>query len=597
MTFQRADSCMPTPCNRPIQDGVEPDIGQRDSIGNRLSRHKLQLGLMLLLLLAIIAQLVGVFRRSFHWDEFLFLANVYRSISGESLRLLQTSYVYLFTWIPSIGGIETDQILVARGLYVIIWAASLGLLYRLGCRLLDDRLGALVGVVLFALFPFSLVHAASFRIDGLLLPCLIGLALLLLQPTTLRLLLAGLIGALALALSIKAVLWAPAFLAILVFSATDRRQITKLLTIGLAVAIAGLCGLFLVRAGITHAGIIGGPAAITFSELNSIAYRMFVEEGFFPNRQVFVESVRSGGPIWLMTAFGAFLAGRDLFSPEKRIAGARQLFAASPVVSVLFYANSWQYAYVILLPTSCLLAGRAVSFLIRSGLLVRRMIATACLLSALLPLFSIAWIYRHDGQLKQAQVLSIVHRVFPEPVAYIDKSGMVSSFAGLHFPLTGLRIKAYRATRKPALSRFIEEAQPPMMIVNTRVLDLWQGGAEAVPERFRLLLEDEAMVRRTYAPFWGPIYLAGREWRGLNAREQVQFDITIGGVYTLHSDSNIMIDGRLYLPGASVKLDAGSHHLETVEGAKSIRLLWGAGLKIPSEVATPEPVFFGYGPA
>ena len=105
------------------------------------------------------------------------------------------------------------------------------------------------------------------------------------------------------------------------------------------------------------------------------------------------------------------------------------------------------------------------------------------------------------------------------------------------------------------------------------------------------------MVRKTYAPFWGPIYLAGRQWRDLDAGERVEFDITIGGAYTLHSDSDVVIDGRLYRPGASVELNTGGHHLETVESAGSIRLLWGAGLEIPSEVATPEPVFFGYGPA
>jgi hypothetical protein len=55
----------------------------------------------------------------------------------------------------------------------------------------------------------------DFRIDGLVLPVLLSVALLLLNPTTGRVAAAGALSAVALALTIKAVLWAPAFVGVL----------------------------------------------------------------------------------------------------------------------------------------------------------------------------------------------------------------------------------------------------------------------------------------------------------------------------------------------------------------------------------------------
>jgi hypothetical protein len=73
-------------------------------------------------------------------------------------------HTHLFWWLPYVGQDEIGQTIIGRVINVGLWAGSLLLLHRLGRRLLDP-LGALVGVVLFAVFSFSIV-SADFRIDG-----------------------------------------------------------------------------------------------------------------------------------------------------------------------------------------------------------------------------------------------------------------------------------------------------------------------------------------------------------------------------------------------------------------------------------------------
>ena len=172
--------------------------------------------------LTFVAQVVGIFRRNVNWDEFLFLTNVYRYVRGESIQVLQTAYVHLFGWLPSVGATELDQIVVARSLYLLLWALSLVLLYRLGRRVLDP-FGALAAVVLFASFSYSVVHAVSFRIDGLLLPVLVGHVLLLADPTPKRVIAAGALFGVAVVLSIKAALWAPLSGVLLLWWIRERR--------------------------------------------------------------------------------------------------------------------------------------------------------------------------------------------------------------------------------------------------------------------------------------------------------------------------------------------------------------------------------------
>lgn len=559
-----------------------------------VQRSRIAMALWTLLLLSLAAQLLGVVHRNVNWDEFLFLSNVYRVSNGHAVGLLQTSYAQLFRWLTGIGGGEIAQITVARALYLAVWTGSLVLLYRLGRRLLDP-LGALAAVALFALFSYSLTHAASFRVDGLLLPVLLAVALLLIEPTTVRTAAAGALSGVALALTIKAVLWAPALAGVLAAGLWSARERVGPVLAGAAAAVLTFGAIMLGHHLLLSAG--GDPAPpVSAQRLSHTGWRMLLEDGLLPRWEVLVRAVVENPVTWALMAAGLILTLADLGRPERRRRSLLLLALALPVASISFYANAWPYAYLVLIPTACLLAGRAFSHYLAGGRphRLRSAASILCLAAAAGPMAAAAWSLRYDQQAQQRQVLAIVHGLFDEPVAYIDKGGMVPSFPRQPYFLSRWGLKNYHDRGEPLFSRYVRQAEPPLLIANTPSLQVWDEEMLArLDPRFRLIEEDEAALRQTYAPYWGPIYLAGRQWSGLGAGEEVAFDILIPGEYTLIAGRPARIDGRPVAPGATVSLAAGRHRLATTGPEPDLRLLWGSGTAIPAEAPSPMPLYTG----
>jgi len=556
------------------------------------AHRAIAMALLGLLFASFAVQVLGIFHRNINWDEFLFLSNVYRAARGEGVGLLQTAYVHLFGWLTRIGGDEIAQIIAARALYLALWAGSLALLYRLARQLIDP-LGALAGVVLFALFSFSLTHAVSFRIDGLVLPVLLAVALLLLKPTTTRLAAAGALSGVALALSIKAVLWAPAFTAVLAVGLWRRQSRVKPVLAGALAAVGTFGAIMLAHSWSQSAA--GDPApAISTETLQHTGFRMLLEDGLLPRTDVLLPALLQNPVTW-----GLMLAGLVLALTELRLAPARRralllLLLALPIASLAFYANAWPYAYVVLIPTACLLAGHALSRYLRGGDAIRTVSVALCLAVAALPMALSAWSLRHDQQAGQKQVLSIVHALFDEPVPYIDKGGMVSSFPRQPIFLSRWGLKNYRDAGQPLFARYIRDVRPPLLIVNTPVLDVWdEDVVQRIDPAFRLLPEDAEALRAAYAHYWGEIHLAGRQWRDLGAAAAVTFDIAIAGDYTLLSRGPATVDGRTYAPGATVPLGTGPHSLHTSTPEPDLRLLWGTDTQIPPEPPSEAPIYTG----
>lgn len=545
------------------------------------------LSLIILLALSFAGVVLGVFHRPIDGDEFHFLSNIYGVANAQPISLLQTPYVHLFGWLPKMGGDEIQQITVARFIFVGVWAGSLALLYLLGRRLIDP-LGALAGVVLFALFSYSLANAASFRIDGLLLPVLLSIALLLLKPSVARTAAAGALSGVAVALTIKAVLWAPAFIGVLVVTLWDRHHRLWAILAGALAAIATLASIMVV-----HSWLISTVAApmpgVSSKYMSTAGWFMFLEGDFFPKLQFFIRALVWNSATWILFFIGLTLALVDLRDPQSRRKALILVFVASPVLSIVFYANAFPYAYLVFMPGACLLAGRAFSRFMGAMNGLPGIAAVVCLVCAGVPLAMSAWEYRLDRQQNQKQVLSAVHDIFKEPVPHIDASGMVASFPRTVLPLSRFALASYRRAGTPVLSNYIRTARPPLLIVNTPVLDMWTPGMlEGLDPQWRLLPEDEEAIRVTYAHYWDQIYLAGRQWRDVAAGENRSFNIVIPGDYTLISSGPVIVDQQQHAPGATLTLAAGPHELQTTSTEADLRILWGRGLKLRPE-GSPEP--------
>ena len=525
--------------------------------------------------------------RPMNGDEAIFLSDIHRTANGWDQSLLQTVHTHLFWWwLPYVGLEEVGQTIIGRMINVVLWAGSLMLLYRLGRHLLDP-LGALVGVVLFAVFLFSVASAADFRIDGLVLPVLLSVALLLLKPTTGRVAAAGALSAVALALTIKAVLWAPAFVGVLAVGLWDRQQRLRPILAGTLTGAATYACIML-----AHRWAIATDAnpepGIPIDHLAGIGSYMFFD-GLFPQSLVLGASLLHNPVTWTLIVIGSGLAVADLREPETRRVSLKLLFLAFPLISVAFYTNAFPYAYLVLIPTACLLAGKAFSRFLGTGEGVKGVTALLALVGAAIPmaLFT-SWELREDHTKQQRRVLSVVHQLFQEPVPYFDLGGMVASFPRPRIAITRAVLSGYKRAGVPVVANYIRGSGPPLLIVNSPSLNMWTDGKlEKVDPDIRLLPQDEEMLRATYAHYWDRIYLAGRQWSDLGAGERREFEIVVPGEHTLLAQNAVTVDGRAYAPGATIALEAGPHELRTTASEPDLRILWGKDLKLPSEDGQP----------
>jgi hypothetical protein len=461
------------------------------------------------------------------------------------------------------------------------------LLFRLGRRWLDP-MGTAATVAIFAVFSYSLAHAASFRIDGLLLPFLLGHALLLSDPSRRRVVTAGAVFGIALALSIKAALWAPMTAGLLVWWIWTKRMTLPIAAASIAATIAtfGVCLLAHQLLNAPAAEFAQAPRPAT--GLSPVASYMFMDEGLLPRAGVLGGAVVANFVTTCLMISGALLAILELRSPQGRARALPLLLLATPALAIIFYANAWHYAYVTLIPTACLLAGFAVSRFARLG----HRVILLLILGVSVPLIGAARGLLTDGIEPQREVVSTVHALFPQPVPYIDYTGMISSFPRRVFLMTRLGRKGYLERGNPLVTNYIAEFHPPLLIVNLPSLDVWEGGlAERVAPELRLLSADEEALRETYAPYWGPIYLAGKDWRDLEGAETLSFEMAIPGDYTLISDRPVRVDGETLQSGETIALVQGRHILETMGRSERIRLLWGKGVKVPSSPPSPLPIY------
>jgi hypothetical protein len=557
--------------------------GRPVSLSGLVSIRTVRAALVFLLCVSYAMVVLTAVLRPMNGDEAIFLSDIHRTANGWDQSLLQTVHTHLFWWwLPHMGLDEVGQTIIGRTINVVLWAASLVLLHRLGRHLLDP-LGALVGVVLFAVFLYSVASAADFRIDGLVLPVLLSVALLLLNPTTGRVAAAGALSAVALALTIKAVLWAPAFVGVLAVGLWHRQKRLRPILWGTLTLAGTYAGIMLAHRWAIATGSDPEPG-IPIDRLAGIgSYMLF--DGLFPQPLVLGASLLHNPVTWTLIAIGSVLAVASLREPKTRGVSLKLLFLAFPLTSVAFYTNAFPYAYLVLIPTACLLAGKAFSRFMGTGEGVKGVTALLALVGVAIPMTLFAsWELREDHTKHQRRVLSAVHQLFDEPVPYFDLGGMLASFPRPRIAITRAVLSGYRRAGVPVVANYIRDSAPPLLIVNSPSLDMWTDGKlDEVDPDVRLLPQDEEALRATYAHYWSQIYLAGRQWSDLGAGERRAFEIVVPGDHTLLAENAVTVDGRTYAPGATIALEAGPHELRTTAAEPDLRILWGKDLKLPSE--------------
>lgn len=547
----------------------------------------IELALAGLVLIALAARGFLVFRMNVNWDEFYFLSLVHDYLRGTLPLPFQTFHVHLFAWLPGVAGDEMAQILAARLVMTLLGIASAALIYGIGRRFLT-RTGALFGLLAYLSFSYVIEHGASFRADPLL--TVLGLtaifAILRRPGGAAGAVLAGAACGLALAISIKTAFYLAALGAVylcLFFAAPDRRRALIAPAVFLVSLVTCFGSLLMLHRAMLAIDEVGGATFLAGAAAKTLSGEGLVKPLSYAAISGFRNPV-----IWLLLLGGLATALYEAVGCRTRVVGEKLIPIALCLLlpTLVLYRNAFPYYYAYALAPAAPLAGlfydRLTSSLKRldrgpwlPALLVLALGATLALnVQRALP----------DFQAAQRQLLRVVHETFREPVLYMDGYGMVGSFPRTGFFMSSWGMENYAAAGGLFFSGAVLDAPPLLIVANSPELAdaLLPERAIATP-RIALLDADIRYLRENYRPYWGVIFLPGRQIAEHATEADRRFPIAIAGSYRLTAAGAVILDGQSVAPGAIISLDRGSHRLDGALPLGGVALDWAAIPPAPAE--------------
>lgn len=546
--------------------------------------------LPLILLATATFPLIVAMRRNINWDEFFFLSRIYEYQRGELTQIFQTGYVHLFGWLTAIGSHEVDQILVARGFYVVLLLVSALCLYMIARRFVSKG-GAVTACIAFFCLYNVMVHGASFRADGIaLLLYMFCLTVILRWETAAAVFLGGFIFGAGVFITVKFVLFALAVGPILLLRTAPGRErmsetIRRLASFGFGGVMGSGLPTFL------HARSVADSQSLT-TQLADAGDKAIFSAGFFPQPNSALQSLLLSRATWLLIFAGLiYLIVR--WSRHRTCRDVLPIILCLPLLSVLFYRNSYPYFYATIVPPTLVLIGIAYDWLkdsLRYGSLAIVVPLTVLLADGLPTLAARSG----DTLDRQRTLVEAVHTIFPEPIPYIDGVSMIGAYPKIGFFMSTWGMGNYLSGGRPIFRELVERNEPAFVLANRRYLEVFDHvyPSEGSPGS-ALLSADREFLRSQFVHHWGPIYVAGVEAR-LVPEHPFEWSTALPGTYTLKSDAPILLDGVPVESGSTVRLNAGRHKLEASDAPTKASLRWGDNLYRPSVPPPETPIFLGF---
>lgn len=520
-------------------------------------------------------QIELVWNRPVNWDEFFHLSEAHAFTRGDLHELLQVFYARSFFWLAWLKLDAVDQIRLARVFMLACEMVTCCAIFAIARRFANET-AALLATLAYISAGYVLQHGMSFRADPMAAATLMA-ALWILLCSRLHIanvITASFLIALGFAITIKIVLYAPAFLAVAWVrwhETADRRDLLRKAAILIFFSIA-FAALFTLASWFTLPSA-PPPAAREASKSLSSSGTMMFDLGLFP-RWPYLLMAMFTAPVLTLAALraAAVLAG-SATAPGRNLRIAAWLMLAT-IGCVSFYANSFPYFYAFILPPVAVVAAIGMEALAKSvsvkflvaAMLVQAMASSVSTPRSVLP--------------TQKQMLAAVHQIFPQPVAYFDFPGMVPEFSKANFFMTVWGVRKYRAGLEPSLAEAARMQVVPLLIVNQEPLERNQTTLDGAWE---LKPKDRALLKDGFIPHWGPLWVAGHAFRP--GTDQTSFIIYAPGTYTLEGGA-ARIDGAVVGAGQTVQLARGNHLFVRLQDS-SVVLRWGDHLARPS---MPEPV-------
>jgi hypothetical protein len=518
--------------------------------------------------LVLALQIYLVFVKSINWDEFFHFQHVYQLRSGTLSRTLQIFYIHFFSWLGDLPFDPIRQLQVGR-LAILFCEPVIALaIYGLVRRFAGSPIAAAFCALAYVTGGYVFTQIFAFRPDAQAAALLMSALWLFTRPRldTLTIIAIAMLVALSSMLTIKSGLYAPAFLGLFYWRlkhSDDPARLCRqcaLIILFFALAFAGLYHLHSLS--LTPDPLAGGSR-----ELRSAGITVF-SAGLFPQAPFLIQQILHAPALCVMLVATPFLWTRRLASRSERVALAGLLL---PVATVIFYRNSYPYNFVFILAPACVTIFPLVEWLLnRWGALLLSLVllSNAIILTCIEP--------RHVLD-NQRAVAAAVHRLFPQPVTYVDFCGFIGDFPRVYpFLVSGWGLARYRADDRPLLVRTLASRTVPLVLGNNRVISAALGNRSSGE---MLPAEDIAALRENFVHHWGLIWVAGKRIEaGTTARHVTMM---VPGQYTVEG-AGIGIDNRRFEVGDTVTLSRGRHDILPDPGRSTI-LRWGYHLPIPRE--------------
>ena len=515
------------------------------------------------LALVVLLQVELVFSKSVNWDEFYHFSQIHQHLLRRPDSWMQAPYVWLFAWVPSLPGDGIAHIQIIRLLTLLFELVTIAAIVAGARRFADDDT-ALLCALTYITGGYVFLHGFALRAD-MIAAALLMTALVIALYRPLRwpaLALIAVLGVLAFVSTIKAVLYAPAFFGVALFRL--ERPTSRWVVAGTAAAAVIGATLFLLAAPLLQDSGLAGIFRC-MGELGRMSVERMFLSGLFPHGEYLIQQTLLG-PILAITIILTFFC---TFARRRRDR-IPMLCLLAPLGTVAIYRNAYPYHFAFILPPAMIAAAPAVDFLRRRyGMLpfALLLLVNAVLLSA-----------TQDRQVLRNQrvVQTAIHRLFPEPVAYIDESGMAADFprAVPHFA-SGWALENYRNAGVATYSLAMQAEPVPLLIANSWAL---QNVFTDTGQPDHLLPADVRLLRKNYIPHWGLVYVAGKTIAAGSAPSRI--DVAVPGLYTVEGGP-VVIAGRRYATGEIVLLERGP---AVVGGGRRepVTLRWGEHLPIPA---------------
>ena len=496
-------------------------------------------------------------------------------------------------------GDQTDNCCPAIQLIILFFC--MGLLYAISRRIFS-KTGALLTVFLAISFTDIIRHGFSFRADTICLFFFLLSIFFLFKGGITSAGMAGLSLAISFLVSIKTVFYIPTILAFLVIAfylSRDRKHVVKICLVFAFCSICWISLLYSLHNYMLTSRLSNLSSAVTKGQaiIASAGSKVLWTGKFFPRSAYIIRSLLENPGTWLVMLLGTFTSVVYLFTSRYRWRYGIIFAFILPLGTLLFYRNAFPYYFVFILPPALIISGVYVEISVYYNKQGRTKFAMILILvPVIIAIINSAKLIGHqleDHIQPQRELIALVHRIFPEPVPYIDRNRMIASFPSAGFWMSTWGLEGYRKRGVPVMRSLLERNQPRFLIANSPVLRIddekWFGQNKSV---YRLLDEDYNILKENFILHWGALYVPGKSFDRLSKGKKQIFKILIEGKYTVEADGALMIDSSRAMPGEVLSLAKGQHMIETI-GAHSVVLRWGDHLYRPQMTPSSQPIYTG----